>query len=226
MSTSTVQQSSAASSALAAATGTSSILGKDDFLKLLVQQLEHQDPLDPMKGTEFAAQLAQFSSVEQLANINTNLQSSLNANAVMTQSINNAMATNFIGKEVRANTDTIGYSGSGSAKLGYTLSSEATSVTAQILDSSGNIVRTVHGLSTTSGDHEFEWDGMDDMGKQLAAGTYTLKVVAADANQKVIDSSTYVFGKVQSVRYKSTGTVFVIGDQEVLLANITEISGG
>jgi len=65
------------------------------------------------EGTEFAAQLAQFSSVEQLANINTNLQSSLNANAVMTQSINNAMATNFIGKEVRANTDTIGYSGLG-----------------------------------------------------------------------------------------------------------------
>jgi flagellar basal-body rod modification protein FlgD len=222
----TVQQTTSAASALAGTAASTAILGKDDFLKLLVQQLQHQDPLDPMKGTEFAAQLAQFSSVEQLSNINENLQASLNANGVLTQSINNAMATTFIGKEVRAKTDNIGYNGSGTVKLGYNLPSEAGSVTIQILDSQNNIVRTVHGMPTGTGDHEYEWDGKNDDGTQLAAGTYKLKIVAADAKGSTIGASGYVFGKVQSVRYKSTGTVFVINDQEILLANITEISGG
>jgi len=68
-----------------------SVLGKDDFLKMLVQQLRYQDPLNPMKGDEFATQLAQFSSVEQLNNINTSLTDSLNANYMLTQAINNGL---------------------------------------------------------------------------------------------------------------------------------------
>ncbi|MCX6139028.1 MAG: flagellar hook capping protein [Ignavibacteriales bacterium] len=222
----TVQQAIAAGAGTPSNSGTASILGKDDFLKLLVQQLQHQDPLEPMKGTEFAAQLAQFSSVEQLSNINENLQASLNANGLLTQSINNAMATTFIGKEVRAKTDNIGYSGSGIVKMGYSLPTDASTVTLQIVDNQNNVIRTVHGLPTGSGDHQYEWDGKNDAGNQMAAGTYKIKVVAADASGKTLDASTYAFGKVQSVRYKSSGTVFVIDDQEVLLANITEISGG
>ncbi|MGI8507775.1 MAG: flagellar hook assembly protein FlgD [Gemmatimonadaceae bacterium] len=48
-------------------------MGKDQFVKLLVTEMKNQDPLSPMDGKELAAQLAQFSSVEQLVNVNTKL---------------------------------------------------------------------------------------------------------------------------------------------------------
>ncbi|NIS39011.1 flagellar hook capping protein, partial [Candidatus Saccharibacteria bacterium] len=78
------------------------ILGKDDFLKMLVTQLNYQDPLNPMESTDFSAQLAQFSSLEQLSNIDETLQASLEANYLLATSINNTMAATIIGKQVRA----------------------------------------------------------------------------------------------------------------------------
>ena len=75
---------------------TNGVLGQDDFLKLLVSQLQNQDPMNPMDGTQFASQLAQFTSVEQLANINTSLQSSISANQLLNQSISNALSTTVI----------------------------------------------------------------------------------------------------------------------------------
>jgi len=50
--------------------GSSSVMGKEDFLRILVTQLKHQDPIDPMKSEDFASQLAEFSSLEQLQNLN------------------------------------------------------------------------------------------------------------------------------------------------------------
>ncbi len=71
-------------------------LGKDDFLRLLATQLQYQDPLNPMDGTEFTAQLSQFSQLEQLYNINSNIQDLL----AYEGSINNGIVTGFIGKTV------------------------------------------------------------------------------------------------------------------------------
>ena len=82
-------------------------LGKDDFLKLMIAQLKNQDPLNPMNGTEYAAQLAQFTSLEQLTNLNANVSKSIDTNYVLTQSINNTLAATLIGKEVKINGNTI-----------------------------------------------------------------------------------------------------------------------
>ncbi|MGA9120044.1 MAG: flagellar hook capping FlgD N-terminal domain-containing protein, partial [Bacteroidota bacterium] len=80
-------------------------LGKDDFLKLLVTQLQNQDPLNPLQGTEFVAQLAQFSSLEQLTNINSSLEQNIQSNQLMTQSIGNSLAATLVGKDVRASSN-------------------------------------------------------------------------------------------------------------------------
>ncbi len=73
----TISEALLGKSTTATETTSSSILGKDDFLKLLITQLQYQDPMNPLDGTEFAAQLAQFSSVEQLANLNETLSASI-----------------------------------------------------------------------------------------------------------------------------------------------------
>lgn len=80
--------------------GVEKALGKNDFLKMLIAQLKNQDPLNPQQGTEFAAQLAQYSGLEQLTNLNTTMQS-------QTQNIMNLINTqaiNLVGKEVTAQT--------------------------------------------------------------------------------------------------------------------------
>jgi flagellar basal-body rod modification protein FlgD len=203
----------------------SNTLGKNDFLTLLVTQMQNQDPLDPMKGTEFASQLAQFSSLEQLTNINTNLQQSLTANAMLSSSINNALAATMIGKDVRATASAFQYNATGSVKLGYNLTAPADSAVVSIYDSAGNLVRTINGTKQT-GDNTITWDGTNDSGTAMGPGSYTFKVTAAAGGTASFEAPTFVFGKVTGVRFKSDGTVFVIDGAEVSLANILEIMQG
>jgi len=209
-----------------ASTSAKGVLGKDDFLKLLVSQLQNQDPMNPTDGTAFAAQLAQFSSVEQLQNINTTLQSSIDSTTLMNQSISNALATNVIGKEVRASGTSFNYTGSGDMKLGYSLPSAAVSTDVQIVDQSGTVIRTISGTGVAVGDNDVKWDGLTDKGTQAVAGKYTIKAVATDAKSASITSTPYFYGVVTGVRFKSTGTVFVVDGSEINLADVLEVSAG
>ena len=147
--------------------------------------MQYQDPMDPMSGTEFASQLAQFSSVEELTNINTELGQSISANSVLTQSINNDLAATFIGKNVQATTNTFTYSGTGTTELGYNLPSAASTVTVNISDGSGNVVKTIQSAPTGNGDQSFTWDGTNDAGNQVGSGTYTFSVQATDSTRRI-----------------------------------------
>ena len=200
-----------------------SIMGQDDFLKLMVTQLQNQDPLNPMDATQFASQLAQFTSVEQLSNINTTLQSSISASQLMNQSISNALATTVIGKQVRATGTTFTYDGSGPVRVGYNLPSAAATAQVKIVDQYGNVVRTINGTGVTAGDVDVSWDGMTDGGTQAGPGQYTMQVTATDAKGAALTATPFFYGTVSGVRFKSTGTVFVVDGQEVPLSSILEV---
>ena len=214
------------SSPSTAATTGKSALGKDDFLKLLIVQLRNQDPMDPMKGTEFATQLAQFSSVEQLSNINTSLTESISANQVMTQSINNALASTMIGKSVKASSNSFNVTESGEMNLGYSLGKDAATVTVKIYDDSGVLVRTITIDGAQKGDGTAVWDGRDDHGNKVAAGTYSFSVAAVDSAKTAITATSFVTGTVTGIRFKSDGTVFVVDGVEIPLSQIIEIVNG
>lgn len=207
------------------ATSKNGVLGKDDFLKMLVMQLRYQDPMNPMKGTEFAAQLAQFSSVEQLHNINSSLMNSLETNAVMAQSINNALAAAFVGKQVRASGNEFQFNGNGETKLGFSLPDTAATSTIKIIDDKGNIVRTLNG-PTLKGDNQIVWDGKNDQGVTVANGKYKFEIESKDANGKTITASPFIYGTVSAVRYKAEGTMFLVNGIEVRLSSILEIMQG
>lgn len=204
----------------------STTLGKDDFLKLLVMQLRFQDPMNPLKGTEFAAQLAQFSSLEQLSNINTNLTQSLQSNELLSQSINNALSATMIGKEVKAMTNAFHFDGAKNVTLGYTLPSNADSATVKIYDGAGNLVKTITRAGTDKGDNTITWDGTSDNARTLDAGNYTFSVSVKDSKGEAVTASGFIIGIVNSVRFKSDGGVFVVDGIEVPLAKILEIRKG
>jgi flagellar basal-body rod modification protein FlgD len=221
-----IQTAAIGAQTLTGATSSQAILGKDDFLKLLITQLRYQDPLEPMKGTEFAAQLAQFSSVEQLANINTSLTETLATNQLMTQSIGNSLAATMIGKGVKASANEFRFTGAGDAHLGYTLPVSAAEVSVQVYDSTGTLVRTITSAPTDKGDSTVVWDGTNDSGQTMAEGKYTFKVVAQDASKVAITATPFVYGTISAVRFTSAGTMFVVDGVEIPLSQILELLNG
>ena len=107
-----------ANTASAAATATRRpTLGKDDFLKLLIAQMKNQDPQSPADSSQMAAQLAQFSSVEQLANINQALTAQATAQTTLMNQITAGTASNNIGRTVTATSDLLELTGSGTESL-------------------------------------------------------------------------------------------------------------
>lgn len=198
-------------------------LGKDDFLKLMITQLKYQDPMNPMESNEYAAQLAQFSSLEQLANLNENVTNSIDANYYLTQSINNTMTATLIGKNVKLATNAINNNGQESVNLGYTLPSDASSVSINIYNEYGNLVRTIESDQKNEGDSKLSWDFTDNDGKKLNNGNYTFEVVATSMNGTDMTINNYLVGAIDGVKFTEDGTQLMIGNVAYNVAQITEI---
>ena len=135
------------------------ILGKEDFLNLLIAQLQHQDPLDPTDSVEFTAQLAQFSSLEQLSNVNDNLEKL----ELYQASINNSQAVSFIGKEIVARGNSLEVSGGAPVDCQFNLPEDAGSVTITIYDANGEFVRAFDVSNLPAGLQSLSWDAKTRM---------------------------------------------------------------
>ena len=142
-------------------------LGKDDFLRLLLTQLQHQDPLNPMDNTQFIAQTAQFTSLEQLQNINTALGKLTAASTASGVS----QAAALLGKTVKT-------AGSGPVSLPYSLAGASAPVHVEVLDQDGNVLRSMDIGSKPAGAYTAQWDGRDSAGHPMASGRYYYRVSA------------------------------------------------
>jgi flagellar basal-body rod modification protein FlgD len=205
------------------AASSNSVLGKDDFLKLLLTQLKNQDPLNPTDGTEFASQLAQFSSLEQLTNLNDAIQQSLTNNSYLTQSINNSLASNLVGKNVTVLSNSVTNKGQDSTDLGYTLPQNAASASITVTNQYGATVKTIQGIPLTAGDHKISWDFSDDNGSKLPQGDYTFTIDAVDESGNSITTQTFSSGIVDGIKYSSSGASVMINGSEYSLSDIMEI---
>lgn len=152
-------------------------LDKDDFLKLFVAQLQHQDPLNPDDGAEMASKLAQFNSLEQMMNVNKTLEKMSDSQ----NSEKSSRLVNYINREV---TTTGGQVRLGQGKLvsdsSYELSKDATSATLQIRDGAGSVVFEKPLGSLKAGTHRLNWDGKSVDGQPLGDGTYSYSLTAKD----------------------------------------------
>lgn len=196
-----------------------SSFGKDDFLNLLVTQLRYQDPLSPMESTQFTSQLAQFSSLEQLSNVNENL----GILQLYQASINNSQAVGFIGKNVKSLGDSVYLAEDVPAEIHFELADEASEVVIHIYDSSGDFVQTIDCGSLNAGEQSIEWDGTDDEGNELPEGSYTFEVMATDADGEEIATTTYMVNKVTGVTFEEGITYLLAGDLKIPIGNVIEV---
>ncbi len=201
-------------------------LGKEEFLNLLVAQLQNQDPLNPMEGQEFASQLAQFSSVEQLTSIDGNIEQGISADLVLSQTINNTLATTLIGKQITALGNQVELQPAEGVGIYFELGDFAEDVTINIMDAAGNIVRTLDAHSLSTGIQSVEWDGLDSEGTSLPEGIYTFEVEASGKDGASVVVQELIRGLAGSLQYQGGTAMFKVGNLSVNFGDVLEIASG
>ena len=184
-------------------------LGKDEFLKLFIAQIQYQDPLNPLDSAEFTAQLAQFSSVEQLYGMNSKLG---NIEETMNNQSEQRDNLGYIGKTVKADDNTMNVN-NGTVQSGSYTIDDSGYVTIDVYDSDGVIVRTFNKGWEDKGEHDVNWDGRDDSGAIAGDGSYTFEVTARDENGFYVPSNTYITGEVTGITYQDGQPYLMIGDK-------------
>ncbi len=211
--TSAVQSTGSTTAATTSTTASKNVLGKDDFLKMMIAQLKHQDPLNPMDGTAFTAQLAQFSSLEQLTNINSQLTSFTQQQ----QALANTQAVNLIGKQVLAKGSAVNVDGNPVA-LSYKLGADAASGQIQVYDSNGQLVDALTFKNQSKGLNSVTWTCPSS-----AKGTYTFAVSALDKSGQPVTATTMAQGTVTGVNFHDGATYLNVGGQEVAFSDVVSV---
>ncbi|NTW77570.1 MAG: flagellar hook capping protein [Syntrophaceae bacterium] len=189
-------------------------LGQDAFMTMLIAELKSQDPLNPMEGKDFAAQLAQFSSLQQLSNLNTtmsNLPSYL-------QAFSNAQMAGLIGDEATASGDTVTVSGS-ATNIAFKLPSNIAGGTLKIYNSSGSQVGSADLGSLKAGINSVAWNTSN-----VNQGNYTYEISAVDKSGNAVTAEKLISGTVTGVTFKNDTAYLTINGQEVAFSNIMSIN--
>jgi flagellar basal-body rod modification protein FlgD len=195
-------------------------LDKDAFLRLLTTQLQNQDPLNPTDSTEFTAQLAQFSSLEQMSNVNE----TLNTLILYQASINNAQAVSFMGKDIVATGKSIELKGGQPVSCDYELSAAAKSVVVTIYDATGNFVRDYEKTALSAGKQSLTWDGKNRDGNPVVDGVYTFEVQAVDQKGAKLDVTTFSKGTVTGVTFEGGVTYLIAGNNKTAIGDVTQVT--
>ncbi|MBQ7738759.1 MAG: flagellar hook assembly protein FlgD [Desulfovibrionaceae bacterium] len=221
------QTSKEFASALSAQTSTGNNMDKEDFLLLLVTQFQYQDPLNPMEDQEFVAQMAQFSSLEQLMNLNTSMEGLTDA----TENQQMVNATSYIGKQVSVTGNKIGKvtDADGHTTVStfrYAFGDNVKEGILTVMDGNGNAVytETLAGKAANA-TFEFNWTGLNDKGQVAPDGTYTVSLAAYNSAGESVLSDQVVDATVTSV-ITENDTVYIglDGGQLMELANVRQVS--
>lgn len=193
------QAAGSASSSLGGLTGgASGAMGRDAFLKLLVAQLRNQDPLKPQDSSQFVAELAQFSSLEQSMAMNDRLDMI----SLQNQGLANTQITALVGKVATVRGTMVTNPGTGiGVPVNFTLGADASKVTITVRNQAGQIVRTIDVGEKKAGLANVQWDGRNDEGIVQPAGAYSLSISAKDEGDNTITVAQETTGTVQSVSF-------------------------
>ena len=197
-------------------------LEKDQFLELLVAQMNNQDPLSPQENGEFIAQLAQFSTVEGIGNLNTSMESLLSGY----QSSQALQASSMVGRTVIVPADQAVVDTEAGLEGQLALQQNSTNVFVNIYDQAGSLVKTINLGSQEAGMHDFTWDGTDASGNLAEPGIYTVEAMAS-IDGKNTQMATLLPANVDSVSLGAGGSgemlLNVAGLGSISLSNVYAI---
>ncbi|MBI1809877.1 MAG: hypothetical protein HYR75_08290 [Gemmatimonadetes bacterium] len=220
---STTTPTSSTTDPLAGLAGAGGAMGKDQFIQLLVAQLTHQDPMNPADSSQMASQLAQFSSVEQLMNINSQLTAQASSGAAMTSAVNNNSALNLIGKTVMVQDPQIAVGGTNATmNVSADIPSSGGTLTLTVKDQNGNTVRTQNIGAVTGGRQTYSLAGITT---GLPAGNYTASFALTDGNGTVTNPATITSLRVDGVSYGTNGASITSGGRTISIGSVMQVFG-
>jgi flagellar basal-body rod modification protein FlgD len=204
-------------------TGSQQTLGKDDFLQLLVTKLQYQDPLKPMEDEDFIAQLASFSSLEQMNNIAQGISDSNDLDMLQMQSMNNMLASGLIGNIVTADFSGVYWDEINQPQIAYTLTEPAAKITFEIRNEYGELVTTLSADDVAIGAGSIKWDGTDSLGNRAPEGYYTVSATATTAAGATFTPQLELTGEVTTITYRNGSAYVMVNGTEVSLGDIRSV---
>lgn len=193
-------------------------LDKEAFLQLLVAQLQNQDPTSAQDPTTMIQQMVGYSQLEQLQNMNTALETL----QLQNQGIFQAEATSLVGKKVRVTSTSFNLE-EGSATVGVDVGANAASLTLTIKDTSGSTVAILNEGSQSAGTHLFTWNGQSSDGTSLTDGTYTVEVIAKDADGNAVTANPSAYITVESILFSNGTVLLMAGGKSFTLDAVNEV---
>jgi flagellar basal-body rod modification protein FlgD len=180
---------------------------QDQFLTLLVTQLQNQDPLNPMDNAQVTSQMAQLSTVSGINDLNATLQA-VAGQIDVSQSMQTA---SLIGKHVLVPGEKVKVGDGVATPFGVDLMGGASKVTTSILDAGGKVLRVLEHGPQPVGVMTLAWDGKDEMGQPVPDGAYTVEVAASDAAGAPVAATALTYGQVNSIAFTADGLRMDLG---------------
>lgn len=195
-------------------------LGKQDFLKLMMAQVTHQDPLNPMDSQGMMQQLTGMGSLEQLININDSI-GKLNKGQ---NDLVRANAFSYLDKDVKVRGDKVSLMQGKPSGVQFQLPHEADQVKLTVIGSDGQAVRNLDLGALAAGSHMATWDGLNTQGGQAPDGSYRYQIVAKSSENQQIPVDMFRQGKVSGVRMDGGVPKLKIGSEEISVRDVMEMS--
>lgn len=196
-------------------------LGKDAFMSLLLTQMKNQDPTTPLKSHEMAAQLAQFTSLEKLSNIDKGIEGLTKSQAPS----HNFEALSLIGKMITTDSSKVNHtSRDQSHDITFQLPKDVVEVQAIVKDEQGNAIRTLKAGNLKAGKNEIPWNGQMEDGTQAQTGNYNIVFQAKSSSGDKVFVQSKIEGKITGVNFTPQGPQMMVGKQAVDISEIKTIS--
>jgi flagellar basal-body rod modification protein FlgD len=184
-----------------ASSGTSAADQTQNFLKLLIAQIQNQDPMAPMDASTMTAQMSQLNMVSSMSNMNTSMTAMLN----QMQSVNFMNQASLIGHSPAVAGNSITFDGKNQVILGANAANPLSSAVATITDASGNVINSASLGTLDVGMKNFAWDGKDSGGNTVAAGIYSISIKGTNTTGVEEYPTAYVASPVAAVSKGADG---------------------
>ncbi len=190
---------------------------QDQFLQLLVTQIQNQNPLDPLDNAQFTSQLSQFAMLEELEQMNASLEQ----NMVYSQSLNNTMLLGLVGRSavVEGNEVRVEDGATGASRI---QASAAGTASVEVRDESGALVAS-YTTEVQAGWNDVSWDGVLSGGDAAGDGTYSVTVGVTDRAGNDVSAITYMEGVVESIRFENNLALMSINGRDYYASEIARV---